>query len=69
MDVSIDTPMQVLNKYLARVVKPPSHFYRIDEEYIITEPRADGYYSVFLSIVQMVLQSAHINVQNVLSVL
>ncbi|WP_339279946.1 hypothetical protein [Lysinibacillus sp. FSL P2-0066] len=47
VDVSIDTPMQVLNKYLARVVKPPSHFYRIDEEYIITEPRADGYYSVF----------------------
>lgn len=47
VDVSIDTPMQVLNKYLARVVKPPSHFYRIDEEYIITEPRADGFYSVF----------------------
>ncbi|WP_016993152.1 hypothetical protein [Lysinibacillus boronitolerans] len=47
VDLSIDTPMQVLNKYLARVVKPPSHFYRIDEEYIITEPRADGYYSVF----------------------
>lgn len=33
--------------YLARLVKPPSHFYQIDEEYIITEPRADGYYSVF----------------------
>lgn len=47
VDVAIDAPAQVLNKYLARVVKPPSHFYQIDEEYIITEPRADGYYSVF----------------------
>lgn len=45
--VAIDAPAQVLNKYLARVVKPTSHFYQIDEEYIITEPRADGYYSVF----------------------
>ncbi|MEA0552941.1 hypothetical protein U1P98_04355 [Lysinibacillus irui] len=47
VDVAIDAPARVLNKYLARVVKPPSHFYQIDEEYIITEPRADGYYSVF----------------------
>lgn len=47
VDVAIDAQAQVLNKYLARVVKPPSHFYQIDEEYIITEPRADGYYSVF----------------------
>lgn len=47
VDVAIDAPVQVLNKYLARVVKPPSHFYQIDEEYIITEPRADGYYSMF----------------------
>ncbi|WP_313150847.1 hypothetical protein [Lysinibacillus capsici] len=47
VDVAIDAPAQVLNKYLARVVKPPSHFYRTDEEYIITEPKADGYYSVF----------------------
>lgn len=47
VDVAIDVPTQVLNKYLARVVKSPSHFYRIDEEYIITEPREDGYYSVF----------------------
>lgn len=47
VDVAIDAPAQVLNKYLARVVKPPSHFYQIDEEYIITEPRADGYYCVF----------------------
>ncbi|WGT37320.1 hypothetical protein QH639_15895 [Lysinibacillus sp. 1 U-2021] len=50
MDVAIDVPAQVLNKYLARVVKPPSHFYRIDEEYIITEQRADGYYSVFFKL-------------------
>ena len=69
VDVAIDVPAQVLNKYLARVVKSPSHFYRIDEEYIITEPRADGYYSVFLSIVQMVLLLGHINVRIVLSVL
>lgn len=47
VDVAINAPARVLNKYLARVVKPPSHFYQIDEEYIITEPRADGYYSVF----------------------
>ena len=47
VDVAIDAQAQVLNKYLARVVKPPSHFYQIDEEYIITEPRADGYYCVF----------------------
>jgi len=47
VDVAIDVSAQVLNKYFARVVKPPSHFYRIDEEYIITEQRADGYYSVF----------------------
>lgn len=47
VNVANDVPAQVLNKYLARVVKPPSHFYLIDEEYIITEARADGYYSVF----------------------
>lgn len=47
VDVAFDAPEQVLNKYLARVVKPPSYLYQIDEEYIITEPRADGYYSVF----------------------
>ena len=47
VDVAIDAPTQILNKYLARVVKPLSHFYLIDEEYIITEPKADGYYSVF----------------------
>ncbi|MCL1701599.1 Holliday junction resolvase RecU [Lysinibacillus sp. Bpr_S20] len=34
-------------KYLARIVKPPSHFYLVGEEYIITEPDENGYYSVF----------------------
>lgn len=31
VDVAFNAPEQVLNKYLARVVKPPSHFYQIDE--------------------------------------
>ncbi|MGE7111255.1 hypothetical protein [Lysinibacillus sp. NPDC047702] len=44
----VDTAVEVQSKYLARVVKPPSHFYKIGEEYIITEPRANGYYDVFL---------------------
>lgn len=35
-------------KYLARIVKPPSHFYLVGEEYIITQPDENGYYSVFL---------------------
>jgi hypothetical protein len=42
---SLTTPL--VNKYLARVVKPPSHFYQVSEEYIITEPNENGYYSVF----------------------
>ncbi len=41
----LSTP--AVNKYLARVVKPPSHFYRVSEEYVITEPSENGYYSVF----------------------
>lgn len=48
VDVVVDAPAKVPDKYLARVVKPPSHFYRIGEEYVITEPGANGYYSVFL---------------------
>lgn len=48
VDVVMDAPVKVPNKYLARVVKPPSHFYRIGEEYVITEPRSNDYYSVFL---------------------
>ncbi|KOS64650.1 hypothetical protein FJQ98_14245 [Lysinibacillus agricola] len=35
-------------KYLARIVKPPSRFYLVGEEYIIIEPSDNGYYSVFL---------------------
>lgn len=44
----IQTRETQLKKYLARVVKPPSHFYRVGEEYIITEKSENGYYSVFL---------------------
>jgi len=44
----MEVPTQITSKYLARVVKPPSHFYRIGEEFIITEPKANGYYDVFL---------------------
>ncbi|KOY81556.1 hypothetical protein I6G82_08470 [Lysinibacillus macroides] len=47
VEVAIDTPAQAPNKYLARVINPPSHFYQVGEEYIITEPRTDGYYSVY----------------------
>ncbi|KOY81310.1 hypothetical protein I6G82_02530 [Lysinibacillus macroides] len=45
--VTVDAPTQAPIRYLARVVKPPSHFYLIGEEYIITEPKANGYYSVY----------------------
>lgn len=45
--VTVDAPTQAPIRYLARVVKPPSHFYLIGEEYIITEPREDGYYCVY----------------------
>lgn len=48
VDAAMEVPVQIASKYLARVVKPPSHFYLIGEEYIITEPRENGYYSVFL---------------------
>ena len=48
IDAAMEVPVQITSKYLARVVKPPSHFYLIGEEYIITEPRENGYYSVFL---------------------
>ncbi|MGE8038106.1 hypothetical protein [Lysinibacillus sp. NPDC093692] len=34
--------------YLACIVKPPSRFYLVGEEYIITEPSDNGYYTVFL---------------------
>lgn len=37
-----------LQKYLARVVKPNRSFI-VGEEYVISEPRADGYYSVYLT--------------------
>lgn len=46
--VVAEVPAKIASKYLARVVTPPSHFYRIGEEYIITEPKANGYYDVFL---------------------
>jgi len=48
VDAAMEVSTQIKSKYLARVVKPPSHFYLIGEEYIITEPRENGYYSVFL---------------------
>lgn len=48
VDVASDETVKAPKKYLARVVKPPSHSYLIGEEYIITEPGANGYYSVFL---------------------
>lgn len=44
----VDIPEKVTNKYLARVVKPPSHFYFIGEEYIISKPAENGYFNVFL---------------------
>ncbi|WP_431810829.1 hypothetical protein [Lysinibacillus capsici] len=44
----IQTKETQLKKYLARVIKPPSHFYRVGEEYIVTDPSENGYYSVFL---------------------
>lgn len=46
---AMEVPTQITSKYLARVVKPPSHFYRIGEEYVITDSKANGYYSVFLT--------------------
>ena len=48
IDAAMELPKQIKSKYLARVVKPVSHFYRIGEEYVITEPKANGYYDVFL---------------------
>ncbi len=39
-----ETPLQ---RYLARVVMPPSKFYIVGEEYIISETNANGYYDVF----------------------
>ena len=48
VDAAIEVPAQITSKYLARVVKPPSHFYRVGEEYVITEPKINGYYDVFL---------------------
>lgn len=49
VDAVMEVQTQITSKFLARVVKPPSHFYRVGEEYVITEPRANGYYSVFLT--------------------
>lgn len=49
-----DTPIEEIKtdihpkKYLARILKPPSYFYRVGEEYIITEQDENGYYSIFL---------------------
>lgn len=34
-------------KFLARVVMPPSKFYIVGEEYIVSESNANGYYDVF----------------------
>ncbi len=48
VEAAVDVPTQTTSKYLARVVKPPSHFYMVGEEYVITEPKVNGYYSVFL---------------------
>lgn len=49
VDTAMEVPTaQITSKFLARVVKPPSHFYRIGEEYVITELKANGYYDVFL---------------------
>lgn len=48
VDVVMEVSAEVTSKYLARVVKPPSHFYLIGEEYVITKPKANGYYDVFL---------------------
>ncbi|MGE7113924.1 hypothetical protein [Lysinibacillus sp. NPDC047702] len=48
IEAAVKVPAQITSKYLARVVKPPSHFYRVGEEYVITEPKANGYYDVFL---------------------
>lgn len=48
VDVVMEVSAEVTSKYLARVVKPPSHFYLIGEEYVITKPKANGYYAVFL---------------------
>ncbi|MGE7115015.1 hypothetical protein [Lysinibacillus sp. NPDC047702] len=48
VDAATEVTTQITSKYLARVVKPPSHFYRIGEEYVITELKANGYYDVFL---------------------
>ncbi len=48
VEAAVDVPTQTTSKYLARVVKPPSHFYMVGEEYVITEPKVTGYYSVFL---------------------
>ncbi|MGE7112709.1 hypothetical protein [Lysinibacillus sp. NPDC047702] len=48
VDAAMKVSTQIKSKYLARVVKPPSHFYRVGEEYVITEPKANGYYDVFL---------------------
>lgn len=48
VDAAMEVPKKIKSKYLARVVKPVSHFYRIGEEYVITEPKANGYYDVFL---------------------
>jgi len=49
VEAAREVPVQIPSKYLARVVKQPSHFYRIGEEYIITDSKANGYYSVFLT--------------------
>ncbi len=49
VEAAMEVPVQIPSKYLARVVKMPSHFYRIGEEYIITDSKANGYYSVFLT--------------------
>ena len=48
VDAAMEVPTQITSKFLARVVKPPSHFYRVGEEYVITELKANGYYDVFL---------------------
>ena len=48
VEAAVDMTTQTTSKYLARVVKTPSHFYIVGEEYVITEPKANGYYDVFL---------------------
>lgn len=47
-DIKKQQPKKHLQKYLARVIKPNRSF-TVGEEYVISEPRADGYYSVYLT--------------------